>query len=105
MRERSELAIPLVTADQRVLALAQFSFRTPASCSLNQETRDQRRLNRKQRQGGEQVGSVLVPDVRITEPDERSGRHPSFVDPPALKLAPVDLIRVEIERGDRDVAR
>ena len=44
------------------------------------------------REGGEDVDLVAIPDRRISKPDERPARNARFVDAPAPKLTPVDLV-------------
>src|SRR5215217_4014261 len=69
-----EVAVALVTANQRILTLTKIPLCAPSSCSLNQQTRNEQRLCGNQQHGGEDVPSVLVPEAWITKADERSVR-------------------------------
>src|SRR3954451_19064319 len=99
---RREIAVALIAPEKLALARPQLSFRLSPSPALNQQPGNQDALREEQSDGAEDVGFVTVPDRWISKPDERAGGDARFVDAPAPKLAPVDLIDVQMESSDRD---
>src|SRR5262245_16490418 len=99
---RREIAIALIAPEELALARPQFSFRLSPSPALNQQPGNQGALREEQGDGAEDVCLVTVPDSWISKSDERARGDAGFVDTPAPKLAPVDLIGVQMRLSDRD---
>src|SRR5206468_12652995 len=86
-------------------ALFRFAGPAPrpvAPRTLNEHTGDQRGLREEERRRGEDVGLVALPDAGLTKPDEGACGNARFADVPSLKLAPVELIGIEIPRRHGD---
>src|SRR5439155_11141689 len=98
----AEIVNALVAGAQLFFASPDLPLGLSPPRPLNEHTGDQRGLREEERRHDEDVELVALPGAGLTKPDEGAWGNARFADVPSLKLAPVELIGIEIPRRHGD---
>ena len=85
------------------LALSQRVLGAAPVSPLNQQSRDQQRLEQHQGEGPENVAAVLLEQPRFAKPELHARGDTGFADVPTIKLTPIERIDTRVDGGDRNV--
>ena len=87
------------------LGLPQVALGAPASGPLDQKAADQEKLRREDQCAADHIASIAREERRLSKANHAAGRKSRLADLPACELACVELIRIAVNRRDRNRLR